>query len=98
MRRIWWWSLALAGCAGGMPAPAGAPIVTGSFRAEDRVVLDDFSRVGAIAAAFDRVYVVHPSAVAIWLPLRRQWEVPRAAPTSEALSRVQFAIVTRHPE
>lgn len=85
--------LLLGGCAGGMAGPAGAPLVTGSFQAEDRVVLGDFSSVRAVAAAFDRVYVVYPSAVAIWQPLRRRWEVPHAAPTPDALARIQLAII-----
>jgi ligand-binding sensor domain-containing protein len=85
--------LALAGCAAGMPGPAGAPLVSGSFRAEDRVVLGDFSDVRAVASSFDRVYVAYPSAIAIWEPLRRRWDVPRAAPDINALARVQFAII-----
>lgn len=86
-------ALLLVGCASGMPAPAGAPLVTGSFRAEDRVVLSDFSDVRAVASSFDRVYVAYPSAVAIWEPLRRRWDVPRAAPTPNALARMQHAII-----
>jgi hypothetical protein len=85
--------LALAACAAGTPAPPGAPLVRGGFRPEDRVVLGDFSTVQAVAASFDRVYVAYPSAVAIWEPLRRQWQVPRTTPTPNALARVQFAIV-----
>jgi ligand-binding sensor domain-containing protein len=57
------------------------------------VVLDDFSTVQAVASSFERVYVVYPSAVGIWQPLRRQWDVPRAAPTPQALARVRHAII-----
>ena len=85
--------LLLAACGAGMPAPAGAPLVTGAFRPEDRVVLGDFSQVRAVAATFDRVYVAYPSAVAIWEPLRRRWDIPRSAPAPNALARVEGAIV-----
>ena len=83
----------LLGCAGGMGAPAGAPLPTSSFRAEDRVVLGDFSMVQAIASSYERVYVVYPSAVAEWDPLRRAWQVPRQAPTPDALARVHSAVI-----
>lgn len=85
--------LVLTGCGAGMPAPAGAPLVTGAFRPGDRVVLGDFSQVRAVASSFDRVYVAYPSAVVIWEPLRRRWDVPRAAPAPNALARVESAII-----
>ncbi len=86
-------ALALAGCAGGMQAPPGAPVVNSSFRPEDRVLLGDFSEVRAVASSFDRVYVAYPSAVAIYNPLRRVWEVPRSTPTPGALARTYLSII-----
>ncbi len=87
-----WGSLLLAGCAmaaggGGVPLPVGA------LRPEERVVLGDFSDVRAIASSPDRVYVVFRSAVGIWQPMFKRWEVPRAAPTPEALGTVFGAVV-----
>jgi ligand-binding sensor domain-containing protein len=85
--------LALAGCSSGTGVPGGAPLPTGSFRAEDLVVLGDFSAVQAIATSFERVYVAFPSAVAMWDQVRDRWEVPQQAPTPMALARVRHAIV-----
>ncbi len=82
----------VGGCAVGAGA-AGVPLPAGSLRPEDRVVLADFSEVRAIASSPDRVYVVYRSAVGIWLPLREHWDVPRSAPTAEALATVFGAVV-----
>jgi hypothetical protein len=82
----------LAGCASGPPAD-GTPLPVGGFRPEDRVVLGDFSMVQAIAASQDRVYVVYRSAVGIWDPLARRWDVPRTAPNPAALATVFAATV-----
>ena len=86
-------TLALAGCAAGTGGSGGAPLPSGSFQPEDRVVLGDFSTVQAIAASFDVVYVVYPSAIGIWNPLVERWSVPRAAPSTRALADVFNAVV-----
>lgn len=83
----------LAGCATAGGGPGGAPLPTGSLRPEDRVVLGDFSRVQAIAAAFDVVYVVYPTAVGIWNPMQARWDVPRSAPSGQALADVFGAVI-----
>ena len=82
----------LAACGGATP---GSPIPTpvNGFRPEDRVVIGDFTRVTAIAATTDRVYVVYPTAVAIWKPLERRWEVPRSPSRPEHLRGVTGAVV-----
>ena len=87
--------LLLAGCAGtgGGPAAIGVPLPVGSLRPEDRVVLGDFSRVQAIAAAAEVVYVAYPSAVGVWRPDLGRWEVPRSAPGRMALGEVFSAVV-----
>lgn len=91
-----WLLLGILGCAtagGGVGATGGAPLPIGGLRPEDRVVLGDFSRVQAIAASHDRVYVAYPSAVGIWDPFRERWDVPRTAPARDALADVFAAII-----
>ena len=83
---------ALAGCGstGGMtslPSPVSA------MRPEDRVLLGDFSRVHAIAATFDRVYVAYPTALGIWRPNQQRWEVPRTPPAIQEFQQVRAAAV-----
>ncbi len=63
------------------------------FRPEDRVLLADFTRVTALAATFDRVYVAYPRALAIWQPLQQRWDVPRSPPDPSALLDVVGAVV-----
>lgn len=84
--------LVVAGCSAGLngqdiPTPASA------FRPEDRVVIGNFARVTAIAASFDRVFVAFPSAVGVWLPMTRRWEVPRRPPRPGMLRDVRAGIV-----
>ncbi len=83
---------ALGACAGGAIGP-GAPVPVAALRPEDRVLLGNFSRVNAVASTFDRVYVAYPSALGIWRPIERRWEVPRAPAEPRELSRVRAAIV-----
>lgn len=78
-------ALLLAAC-GSVAGPAGAPLPVSGLRPEDRALLGDVSRVTAIAAGFDRVYVAWPASVGIWHPLERRWEVPRA-PRDAAMLR-----------
>ncbi|HRP09343.1 MAG TPA: hypothetical protein PLL69_12740, partial [Gemmatimonadales bacterium] len=84
--------LIVAGCAGGY-AGSGVPLPVGAFRAEDRVVLGNFSTVQAVASSFDRMYAVFPSAVAISDPRTGRWQVPHQAPTPNALGGVFAALV-----
>lgn len=88
-------ALAIGACAGGAGGAVepGAPVPVAALRPEDRVLLGDFSRVNAVASTFDRVYVAYPSALGIWRPIERRWEVPRAPPDARQLSRVRAAIV-----
>ena len=81
----------LSACGGGMAGPS-TPTPSNGFRPEDRVVIGDFSRVNAIAATSDRVYVVYPSAVALWRPLEQRWDVPRSPPRPGQLRGVTSAI------
>ncbi|MEP7176024.1 MAG: hypothetical protein ABI860_05680 [Gemmatimonadales bacterium] len=63
------------------------------WRQEDRVVIGDFSRITAVAAAIDRVYVASPSGVLIWNPQFRQWQGPYDPPDPARLARVFAALV-----
>ncbi len=71
-----------------LASPAGAQSFTRDWRPEDRTVIGDFSRITAIAASFDRVYIASPSAVLIWNPQFRRWEGSFDPPTPTLLARV----------
>ncbi len=87
MRRALLATLLLAGCAGGgVVAPLPTPSI--AMRPEDRVLLGDFSRVTALAASYDRVYVSYPTALAIWRPLAQRWDVPRSPGNPSLLQNV----------
>src|SRR4026208_869999 len=66
---------------------------TRDWRSEDRAVIGDFSRITAIAASSDRVYIASPAAVLIWNPQFRRWEGSFDPPTPSLLNRV-FAALT----
>lgn len=85
-------ALAIGACAGNAVEP-GARIPVAAVRPEDRVLLGDFLRVNAVASTLDRVYVAYPSALGIWRPLERRWEVPRSPPDPREMARVRAAIV-----
>jgi ligand-binding sensor domain-containing protein len=61
---------------------------TRDWRPEDRTVIGDFSRITAIAASSDRVYLVSPSAVLIWDPQFRRWQGSFDPPSPSLLARV----------
>src|SRR5690349_16532838 len=63
------------------------------WRPEDRSVIGDFSRITAVAAALDRVYVSSPTAVLIWNPQFRQWQGPYDPPSAAVLQRVFAALI-----
>jgi hypothetical protein len=52
------------------------------------MVIGDYSRINAIAASSDRVYIVSPSAVLIWNPQFRRWEGSFDPPNPSLLARV----------
>jgi ligand-binding sensor domain-containing protein len=70
-----------------------AQTFTRDWRSEDRAVIGDFSRITAIAASSDRVYIASPAAVLIWNPQFRRWEGSFDPPTASLLNRV-FAALT----
>ena len=69
-------------------SPTAAQSFSRDWRPEDRTVIGDFSRINAIAASSDRVYIVSPSAVLIWDPQFRRWEGSFDPPNPSLLSRV----------
>jgi hypothetical protein len=58
----------------GAVSPAQAQSFTRDWRPEDRTVIGDFSRVAAIAATIDRVFVVSPGGLLIWNAQFQRWE------------------------
>ncbi len=56
--------------------PARAQTASRDWRPADRTVIGDFSRITAVAAALDRVFVASPTSVVIWHPQPRTWEGP----------------------
>jgi ligand-binding sensor domain-containing protein len=73
--------------------PAGAQTVSRDWRPADRTVIGDFSRITAIAAALDRVFVASPTAVLIWHPQFRTWEGPYDPPNDTELVGVFAGLV-----
>jgi hypothetical protein len=58
------------------------------WRPEDRTVVGDFSRVTAIAASSDRVYIVSPTGLLIWNPQFHKWDGSVDPPDRTMLARV----------
>lgn len=85
-------ALMLSGC-GGSTIGTGTPMPIGSLRPDDQVLLGDFSRVNAVASSFDRVYVAYPTAIGIWRPNERRWDVPRSPPNPRDLEGVRAAVI-----
>jgi hypothetical protein len=51
-----------------------AQSLTRDWRPQDRIVIGDFSRVNAIAASAERVFIVSPAGVLIWNPQFQRWD------------------------
>jgi ligand-binding sensor domain-containing protein len=81
--------------AGQFAVPLAAPLLAQSrdWRPQDRTVLGDFTRITAVAASVDRVYVTSPSGLLIWNPQFRQWEGPFTPPDPQLLDRVFAGLV-----
>jgi hypothetical protein len=63
------------------------------WRPEDRTVIGDFSRVNAIAASSDRVFIVSPTGILIWNPQFQRWEGSFDPPERELLAGVFTGLV-----
>ncbi len=86
--------LLLSGCAVGRVGGSGhAPTLLGGLHAEDEVVVGDLTRILAIAASPDLVYLVGLEGIARWRPIERRWDVPRPAPRHLLVDGVHSAVV-----
>jgi hypothetical protein len=63
------------------------------WRPSERTIIGDFSRITAIAGAFDRVYVASPASLLIWHPQFRRWDGPFTPPDPAILANVFAALV-----
>ncbi|HEU5041782.1 MAG TPA: hypothetical protein VFT84_13210 [Gemmatimonadales bacterium] len=63
------------------------------WRASERTIIGDFSRITAIAAALDRVYVTSPTSLLIWRPQFQRWEGPYSPPDPDILAGVFAGLV-----
>ena len=77
---------------------AAAPVATAQspsrdWRPEDRTVIGDFSRITAVAASMERVYVTSPTALVIRQPQFRTWSGPFEPPRRDLLREVFAALV-----
>lgn len=73
------------------PAPDG--FAEQPWAGEDRVVIGDFSRVVAVAAGAERVWMVSPDAVLGWDHRFRRWDGPYSMELRGSLERIQWALV-----
>src|SRR3954469_2904359 len=71
---------------------AAAQSFTRDWRPEDRTIVGDFSRVSAIAASSDRVYIVSPTGLLIWNPQFERWDRAIEPPDRALLARVFTAL------
>ncbi len=84
-------SLLLLSCAAlhGTLAAQSAP----KWSPRERMVVGDYSRITAVAAAQDRVYAASPDGILTWNPYFRQWEGTATPPDPAMLDRVFAALV-----
>jgi hypothetical protein len=75
------------------PASASAQSFSRDWRPEDRTVIGDFSRINALAASVERVFIVAPSGVLIWNPQFRHWEGSYDPPERGMLAQVFAALI-----
>ena len=74
-------------------SPARAQTPSRDWRPSDRTVIGDFSRITAVAAALERVYVTSPTALLVWHPQFRTWEGPYDPPQGITLAGVFGGLV-----
>ncbi|MES2123057.1 MAG: hypothetical protein V4503_00060 [Gemmatimonadota bacterium] len=92
MKRLLCCVILLSGCGQSFNGP-GTSVPVRALRPEDRVLLGDFSRVNALAASFDRLFVAYPTALGIYRPIERRWDVPRSPAEPRLLSLVFAAVI-----
>lgn len=74
-------------------APSLSAQASRTWRVEDRVVIGNWTRVRAVAAGPERVFIVSPDAVLVWWPTMRRWEGPYEPPVAGSLGRVAAGMV-----
>jgi hypothetical protein len=74
-------------------SPSLAQTPSRDWRPADRTVIGSFSRITAVAAALERVYVTSPSALLIWHPQFHTWEGPYDPPEGVSLAGVFGGLV-----
>jgi len=74
-------------------AAVGLQSASRDWRLSDRTIIGDFSRITAIAASLDRVYIASPTSLLVWQPQFQRWEGPYSPPDASALSRAFAALV-----
>jgi hypothetical protein len=75
-----------------LPDGARAQSFSRDWRPEDRTVIGDFSRINAIAASMDRVFMVAPAGILIWNPQFQHWEGSFDPPDRNLLAGVFAAL------
>jgi ligand-binding sensor domain-containing protein len=63
------------------------------WRPSERTIIGDFSRITAVAGAFDRLYVASPGSLLIWHPQFRRWDGPFSPPDPAMLANVFAGVV-----
>ena len=83
-----------AGTSGAAPYPVDDfPGAAQGWRSEDRIVVGDFSRVVAVAAGDERLWIVSPDAVLGWDHRFERWDGPYPLERGGSLERVEWALV-----
>ncbi len=75
------------------PSRSHAQSFSRDWRPEDRTVIGDFSRINAIAASAERVYMVSTSGVLIWNPQFQRWEGSYDPPDRNLLTQVFAGVI-----
>jgi hypothetical protein len=75
------------------PSRSAAQVFSRDWRPEDRTVIGDYSRINAIAASSERVYVVSPSGILIWNPQFQRWDGSYDPPDRNLLAQVFSGII-----
>lgn len=78
----------LIGAATALPAQSAR-----DWRPADRVVIGDWTRVQAVAAGPERVFIVSPDGILSWSPLVRRFEGPYNPPVPGVLERVRAGMI-----
>ena len=76
-----------------LPMSLQAQSASRDWRPADRTIIGDFSRIAAIAASLDRVYIASPTSILTWQPQFQRWEGPFVPPDLGLLESVYAAVV-----